>query len=66
LLEQIAAKTHGGIGHHALLIIDDLGMRKLGLTAAEELLEIVMRRCGRTNTPVTGPSSLHGRISTDH
>lgn len=25
-----------------LLIIDDLGMRKLGSTAAEELLEIVM------------------------
>ena len=27
-----------------LLIIDDLGMRKLPLTAAEELLEIIMRR----------------------
>jgi len=27
-----------------LLIIDDLGMRKLAPTAAEELLEIVMRR----------------------
>jgi len=26
-----------------LLIIDDLGMRKLPLTAAEELLEIIMR-----------------------
>ncbi len=27
-----------------LLIINDLGMRKLPVTAAEELLEIVMRR----------------------
>ena len=27
-----------------LLIIDDFGMRKLPLTAAEDLLEIVMRR----------------------
>ena len=36
-----------------LLIIDDLGMRKLGPTAAEELLEIVMRRYGRASTVVT-------------
>jgi DNA replication protein DnaC len=27
-----------------LLIIDDSGMRKLPLTAAEELLELIMRR----------------------
>jgi DNA replication protein DnaC len=33
-----------------LLIIDDLGMRKLPLTAAEELLEIIMRRDGRAGT----------------
>src|SRR5204863_10087103 len=36
-----------------LLIIDDLGMRKLPPTAAEELLEIVMRRYGRASTLVT-------------
>ncbi len=36
-----------------LLIIDDLGMRKLPLTAAEELLEIVMRRYERTSTLLT-------------
>src|SRR5947199_9466640 len=36
-----------------LLIIDDLGMRKLGPTAAEELLEIVMRRYGRASTLAT-------------
>ncbi len=36
-----------------LLIIDDLGMRKLPLTAAEELLEIIMRRYERTSTLVT-------------
>jgi DNA replication protein DnaC len=32
-----------------LLIIDDLGMRKLPLTAAEDLLEIVMRRYERVS-----------------
>jgi DNA replication protein DnaC len=36
-----------------LLIIDDLGMRKLPLTAAEELLEIVMRRYERASTLLT-------------
>ena len=36
-----------------LLIIDDLGMRKLPLTAAEELLEIIMRRYERASTMLT-------------
>ena len=36
-----------------LLIIDDFGMRKLPLTAAEDLLEIVMRRYERTSTILT-------------
>jgi DNA replication protein DnaC len=36
-----------------LLIIDDLGMRKLPTTAAEDLLEIVMRRYERTSTMLT-------------
>jgi len=36
-----------------VLIIDDLGMRKLPTTAAEDLLEIVMRRYERTSTIVT-------------
>ena len=36
-----------------LLIIDDLGMRKLPPAAAEELLEIVMRRYERTSTVLT-------------
>ena len=36
-----------------LLIIDDLGMRKLPLTAAEDLLEIVMRRYERASTILT-------------
>jgi len=36
-----------------LLIIDDLRMRKVGPTAAEELLEIVMRRYERASTLVT-------------
>jgi len=36
-----------------LLILDDLGMRKLPLTAAEDLLEIIMRRYERASTLVT-------------
>ena len=36
-----------------LLIIDDLGMRKLPVTAAEDLLEIVMRRYERASTLLT-------------
>ena len=36
-----------------LLIIDDLGMRKLPHTAAEDLLELIMRRYERTSTVLT-------------
>src|SRR5262249_222094 len=36
-----------------LLIIDDLGMRKLPSTAAEDLLEIVMRRYEHASTLLT-------------
>ena len=52
LLEDLAEAALNGkrkqymesISSVALLIIDDFGMRKLPLTAAEDLLEIVMRR----------------------
>src|ERR1700682_2761480 len=36
-----------------LLIVDDFGMRKLPLTAGEDLLEIIMRRYERTSTLLT-------------
>ena len=36
-----------------LLIIDDFGMRKLPVTAAEDLLELVMRRYERASTLLT-------------
>jgi len=36
-----------------LLIVDDLGMRKLPATAGEDLLEIVMRRYERASTLIT-------------
>jgi DNA replication protein DnaC len=36
-----------------LLILDDFGMRKLPLTAAEDLLEIVIRRYERASTVLT-------------
>lgn len=41
-----------------LLIIDDLGMRKLPANAAEDLLEIVMRRYERTSTILTSNRPL--------
>jgi DNA replication protein DnaC len=52
LLEELADATLDGkrkqhmelLTTVPLLIIDDLGMRKLRPTAAEELLEIIMRR----------------------
>ena len=50
-----------------LLIVDDLGMRKLPLTAAEELLEIIMRRYERASTMLTSNrlcSALHNRFWT--
>ena len=61
LLEELADATLDGerkehmeqLSTVPLLIIDDLGMRKLPLTAAEELLEIVMRRYERASTLIT-------------
>jgi DNA replication protein DnaC len=52
LLDELAEATLDGTRKEhmeflvtvPLLILDDLGMRKLPLTAAEELLEIIMRR----------------------
>jgi DNA replication protein DnaC len=61
LLEEITEATIDGtrkehmelLSSVPLLIIDDLGMRKLAPTAAEELLEIVMRRHERASTLLT-------------
>ena len=61
LLEELAeASIDGTRKQHIeslvtapLLIIDDLGMRKLSRTAAEELLEIIMRRYERASTIIT-------------
>jgi DNA replication protein DnaC len=41
-----------------LLILDDFGMRKLPLTAAEELLEVIMRRYERASTLLTSNRPL--------
>ena len=48
-----------------LLIIDDLGMRKLPHTAAEDLLELIMRRYERASTMLTriDPSTTGGSCS---
>jgi len=55
LLEELAEASIDGTRkqHIESLIIDDLGMRKLSLTAAEELLEIIMRRYERASTIIT-------------
>ena len=55
LLEELAEATLDGtrkdyiaeLATVPLLIIDDLGMRKLPTTAAEDLLELIMRRYER-------------------
>ena len=41
-----------------LLVLDDLGMRRLPTSAAEDLLEIIMRRYERTSTIITSNRPL--------
>jgi len=61
LLEELADATLAGtrkeyvveLATVPLLIVDDLGMRKLPHTAAEDLLELVMCRYERTSTLLT-------------
>ena len=61
LLEELADATLDGsrkeylesLASVPLLLLDDFGMRKLPLTAAEELLEIIMRRYERASTLLT-------------
>jgi DNA replication protein DnaC len=61
LIEEIADATLDGtrkklladLASVPLLIIDDLGMRKLPHTAAEDLLELIMRRYERVSTIMT-------------
>ncbi len=61
LLEEVADATMDGkrkvyldtLAAVSLLIIDDLGMRKLPATAAEDLLEVIMRRYERASTLMT-------------
>jgi len=50
-----------------LLILDDFGMRKIPHTAAEDLLEIVMRRYERASTLLTSnrPVEDWGRLLGD-
>jgi DNA replication protein DnaC len=61
LIEELADATLVGerkermeqLADIPLLIIDDLGMRKLPASAAEDLLEVVMRRYERSSTLIT-------------
>ena len=57
LAEAVADRTRKefmeSVATVPLLIIDDFGMRKLPLTAAEDLLEIIMRRYERASTLLT-------------
>jgi len=75
LLEEVTEATIEGrrkqymesISSVALLIIDDFGMRKLPQTAAEDLLEIVMRRYERASTLLTSnrPVDDWGKLLAD-
>jgi DNA replication protein DnaC len=75
LLEELAEAQLAGtrkdyvtaITSVPLLIVDDLGMRKLPHTAAEDLLEIVMRRYERTSTLLTSnrPVEDWGKLLSD-
>ncbi len=75
LLEEVTEATIEGrrkqymesISTVALLIIDDFGMRKLPQTAAEDLLEIVMRRYERASTLLTSnrPVDDWGKLLAD-
>ncbi|MBW2316823.1 MAG: IS21-like element helper ATPase IstB [Deltaproteobacteria bacterium] len=53
VLDERRKKTMAELTTVPLLIIDDLGMRKLPAHAAEDLLEIIMRRYERASTILT-------------
>lgn len=53
MLDGTRKETIAELAAVPLLIIDDLGMRKLPPTAAEDLLELVMRRYERASTLFT-------------
>jgi DNA replication protein DnaC len=75
LLEELAEATLDGsrkaymdsVSSVALLIIDDFGMRKLPATAAEDLLEVIMRRYERASTLLTSnrPVEDWGKLLAD-
>ena len=52
-LDERRKKHMADLERVELLIIDDLGMRKLPPTSAEDLLEIIMRRYERGSTILT-------------
>jgi hypothetical protein len=75
VLEELADATLDGIRKDyladlttvSLLIIDDLGMRKLPHPAAEDLLEVIMRRYERASTLLTSnrPVGEWGKLLSD-
>src|SRR6266542_950494 len=75
LLENLAEAVVDGarqqfmesVANVPLLIMDDFGTRKLPLTAAEDLLEIIMRRYERASTLLTSnrPVEDWGKLLAD-
>lgn len=75
LLEEIADATLDGtrkqlMAQHEsvpLLLVDDLGMRKLPASAAEDLLELILRRHKRASTIMTSnrPADDWGKLLGD-
>ena len=53
ILDERRKKYMSELASVPLLLIDDLGMRKLPTHAAEDLLEIIMRRYERASTILT-------------
>jgi DNA replication protein DnaC len=76
LLEQLADATLDGerkefyaqLEAVPLLIVDDLGMRKLPTTAAEDMLELIMRRYERRSTLIASnrPVDEWGKLLGDN
>ena len=52
-LDQRRKEVMAELAAVPLLVIDDLGMRRLPATAAEDLLELIMRRYERASTLIT-------------
>ncbi len=67
VLDERRKKYMSELASVPLLIIDDLGMRKLPTHAAEDLLEIIMRRYGPSSSSmITSKAAIRDHFKTGH